>query len=150
MKVSDTANTHSQQQYAEEPAATIITPTSSVETLGTLFTIERQHETAVNASVPLESHSAAAAPIPPSVTSVTSGKRKYDRWHSDAAVEFTRLYRQHSDTQWTFKDFESLWDAQKYGAVDPERWRTRNQTESRREANVAEGKKKKKKRVRIA
>ena len=71
-------------------------------------------------------------------------------WHSDAAVEFTRLYRQHSDTQWTFKDFESLWDAQKYGAVDPERWRTRNQTESRREANVAEGKKKKKKRVRIA
>ena len=64
--------------------------------------------------------------------SVAPGTRKYDKWSAEAQQEFTRLYAQHRGKQRTHEFFMSLWDVDRYGAVDDERWSTRNLTESRR------------------
>jgi hypothetical protein len=138
------AYSQSQQQNAQQQAAMItLTSGPSVETLDGTSTIVSVEAGGVNASAGAVSDAAAAAAeIVPSSTSVTSRKRKYDKWTFESGAEFTRLYNLYGGKLWTFNDFLSVWDADTYGEVERDRWKIRSQTESRRAARTVEGKKK--------
>jgi hypothetical protein len=130
------------QNVAEELATVIITPTSSIEMLGSLFAVNRSptvNEAVAPAVVSALVSSDTATSV--SDTATSAKKRKYDKMSVEAATAFTKLYQEHRGKNWTFEAFQTLWNADKYGAMDRERWRTRNQTEARREA----GKEKRKK-----
>jgi hypothetical protein len=112
-------------ELAEVPSSVIITPTSSIETVSALFAISPADAAGAADDVP-----AAVS----SDTAITGKKRKYDKMTVEAAAAFTRLYKENKEKDWSFDTFRTLWDAEKYGAMDRERWRTRNQTEVRRDA----------------